>query len=96
MLPPSPLKLGDKVSYQGEARFCLRTWACRRYVKPGDVGVVVEQGTDTRPWMVTPGEEPQWWRVDFGEGRVVTISAYDLRIHQYRKEATSGETETSN
>ena len=82
---PLLLKTGDHVSYQGEGRFCLRTWACRRYVKAGDVGVVVDQGTDIRPWA--RGESP-WWRVDFGEWRVVTISDYDLRIHQYRKEVT--------
>ena len=80
-----PLKLGDRVSYQGKRRFCLRSWACRRYVKPGDVGVVVEEGSDTRPWAVKPGEESTWWRVDFGEERVVKISAYDLQIQRYRQ-----------
>jgi len=79
------LKVGDRISYQGEGRFCLRGWACRKYVKAGDIGVVVEQGTDTRPWVVKPGED-LWWKVDFGEGRVVTISLYDLRIQLYRKE----------
>ena len=77
------LKLGDRVSYQGQGRFCLRSWACRRYVKLGDVGTVVDQGTDTRPWA---GGDSPWWKVDFGEERVVTISDYDLRIGQYRKE----------
>ncbi len=86
-----PLKLGDKVSYQGQGRFCQRSWACRKYVKPGDVGVVVEEGTDTRPWLVTPGEEANWWKVDFGEGRVVTVNSYSLRIDQYRHEVTPGE-----
>ncbi len=76
-----PLKLGDRVSYQGDHRFNLRSWACRRYVKPGDVGVVVEQGSDTRPWAGPPSP---WWKVDFGEGRLVTISNYDLQIGQYR------------
>ncbi len=80
-----PLKLGDRVSYQGQGRFCLRTWTCRRYVKPGDVGVIVEQGSDTRPWAGPPSP---WWGVDFGEGRVVKISAYDLQIQQYRHEVT--------
>ncbi len=83
-----PLKLGDKVSYHGPDRFCFRSWTSRKYVKPGDIGVVVEQGTDTRPWAVEPGDEPTWWRVDFGEGRVVTVSNYDLQIQQYRHEVT--------
>jgi len=78
------LKVGDHVSYQGERRFGLRSWDCRKRVCPGDVGTVVEQLTDTRPWM-TPASF--WWKVDFGEGRVVTVTDYDLRIRQYRKEA---------
>ena len=77
------LKVGDKLSYQGGGRFILRTWACRRYVKPGDVGVVVEQGSDTRPWAGSPSP---WWRVDFGEGRVVEVNGYSLKIGQYRRE----------
>ena len=83
-----PLKLGDKVSYQGEGRFRLGSWTSHKYVKPGDIGVVVKQGTDTRPWAVKPGDESPWWRVDFGEGRVVTVSNYDLQIGQYRHEVT--------
>lgn len=82
---PELLKTGDRVSYQLKIRFCLRSWTCRRYVKAGDIGVVVEQGTDTRPWA---GGESPWWKVDFGEGRVVTISDYDLQIQQYRHEVT--------
>ncbi len=81
--PPAPLKLGDKVSYQGLGRFRLGSWTSHKYVKPGDVGVVVKQGTDTRPWA---GPSSPWWRVDFGEGRVVTVNSYSLRIDQYRKE----------
>jgi hypothetical protein len=83
---PELLKLGDRVSYQGVRRFCLRTWACRKFVKPGDIGVVVESGGEVEracgqalpPWP--------WWKVDFGEGRVVTITLYNLERQQYRKE----------
>ena len=60
-----PLKVGDRVSYQGQGRFCLRSWACRRHVRPGDVGVVVEQESDTRPWAGPPSLR---WKVDFGRG----------------------------
>ena len=44
-----PLKLGDKVSYQGDHRFSYRSWTCRKYVGPGDIGVVVEQGAEPGP-----------------------------------------------
>ena len=68
------LKIGDKVAYIGQHHFGMKNWVNQKYVSPGDTGVVVEAGHTT-----------QWWKVDFGEERVVIVFESVLEKGLYRK-----------
>jgi hypothetical protein len=74
------LKIGDRIMYQGDRRFHLPGGKTHKQVKPGDIGVVVSE-EKLLLWDEKPG-----WKVDFGEGKVVTLSKYDFGTGAYRKE----------
>ena len=68
------LQVGDKVAYMGQHRFGMKNWTVQKSVCPGDMGTIVEMG-----------HSPQWWRVDFGEERLVVIFQAVLDKNLYKK-----------